>query len=254
MAEKDTTLQKSKADDLLSFGRYLKSARFEKGISLDEIAAELRVPEKTLVLLEEEIHGDLPDPVFVKGFVRSYAQLVDINVDEAIQRYLASRHRYLQSLQFERNLIKASQTFWPRFMLILGAFAGIVLLSISALHNFNGTDKTGKGSSSADVSAEMQAAAKEVTINELSLSADQKQTAQSYLLRIKTIEATWLKVIIDRQQPKEYSLSPGDRLELKATAGFNLLIGNATGVNLQCNGRPIRIDGKKGQVVSLKIP
>jgi len=74
------------------------------------------------------------------------------------------------------------------------------------------------------------------------------------LLKIVTVEKTWLKVISDDQKPREYSLNPGDRLELEALSEFNLLIGNAAGVYLNINGKDLPVTGSKGQVLTLKIP
>ena len=73
-------------------------------------------------------------------------------------------------------------------------------------------------------------------------------------LTIATVEVTWLKIIVDEQNPKEYFLKPTDRMELEAIQGYHLLIGNATGVRLFLNDRPINVAGKKGQVVTLRIP
>jgi cytoskeletal protein RodZ len=253
MSKKNLKPSNINIDDALSFGRYLKTARSDKGLSLNEIAAEMRVPEKTLAHLEDETHEKLPDEVFVRGFVRAYSEIVDTNADEAVQRYLASRHQYLQSLQFERHFLKAGQTFWPRLLLILGTLVGIMLLSILALHKFNGSTATNEDTASA-IQAKAPGKTSADRLKQPQTILTDTQKPQSYLLRIKTIEATWLKVIIDRQQPKEYSLSPGDRLELRATSEFNLLVGNAAGINLQLNDRPIRIEGRHGQVVSLKLP
>jgi hypothetical protein len=49
-------------------------------------------------------------------------------------------------------------------------------------------------------------------------------------------------------------LKQGDRLELEASAGINLLVGNATGVQLILNDKPIKVPGKSGQVVNIQIP
>ena len=68
------------------------------------------------------------------------------------------------------------------------------------------------------------------------------------------MEDTWLKVIVDIDEPSEYTMHPGDRLILRAAEGFNLLVGNATGVRLTLNGKPVPVSGKKGQVVNLQIP
>jgi hypothetical protein len=41
---------------------------------------------------------------------------------------------------------------------------------------------------------------------------------------------------------------------VEASAGYNLLIGNAGGLELKLNGEPITISGKIGEVVSIQLP
>jgi cytoskeleton protein RodZ len=73
-------------------------------------------------------------------------------------------------------------------------------------------------------------------------------------LHIQVVEETWLKVISDSLNTDEYSLAPGDTLDLAADKGFNLLIGNASGIELTFNETPVSIPGKSGQVVTLQLP
>ncbi|MEJ2038519.1 MAG: DUF4115 domain-containing protein, partial [Desulfosarcinaceae bacterium] len=73
-------------------------------------------------------------------------------------------------------------------------------------------------------------------------------------LEIKAVEPTWLKIITDDQTPKEYNLDAGDSLDLEAKTRFSLLIGNAAGVQLTLNGKPVPVPGKSGQVVTLQLP
>jgi hypothetical protein len=63
-----------------------------------------------------------------------------------------------------------------------------------------------------------------------------------------------LKVIVDGQNARSYNLKPEERLELEGTTNFNLMIGNATGLKIYLDERPVKIFGSSGQVVSLKIP
>lgn len=73
-------------------------------------------------------------------------------------------------------------------------------------------------------------------------------------ISIQAVENTWLKVIVDSLSTSEYSLEPGDTIELDADKGFNLLIGNATGIRLTFNGQPVPVSGKSGQVVTIQLP
>jgi hypothetical protein len=46
----------------------------------------------------------------------------------------------------------------------------------------------------------------------------------------------------------------GEKLEMEASAGFNLLIGNAGGLKMEFNGKPVKISGKVGEVVNIQLP
>ncbi|MGD8242634.1 MAG: helix-turn-helix transcriptional regulator, partial [Desulfobacterales bacterium] len=74
-----------------SFGLFLQSARIEKKISIEALAAETRIRVEVLKRLEAEEHDHLPDEVFVKGFIRTYAEAVGADAKEALERYRSSR-------------------------------------------------------------------------------------------------------------------------------------------------------------------
>ena len=73
-------------------------------------------------------------------------------------------------------------------------------------------------------------------------------------LQVTALEDTWLKVIIDDKESNEYSLKSGDRIELEAGSGYNLLIGNAAGLEILLNDTPVSVPGKRGQVVTIHLP
>ncbi len=81
-----------------------------------------------------------------------------------------------------------------------------------------------------------------------------RQSPINYRLTIDTIEETWLKIIVDDQQAKQYRLNPGDHIELEGSRNFNLLIGNAGGIRLRLNGKAVALSGKSGQVVNIQLP
>ena len=80
------------------------------------------------------------------------------------------------------------------------------------------------------------------------------EPAEKLILQITAVEDTWVKVIIDNKEPGEYNLNAGEKLELEALTGYNLLIGNAAGLTLTLNENPIPISGKIGEVVSIQLP
>ena len=78
-----------------SIGTYLKKQREMRSISLEDISKATKINLKSLKALETDDFGFLPGQVFAKGFVRSYARVIGLDVDEAL-------------LQLEENLKEAS--------------------------------------------------------------------------------------------------------------------------------------------------
>ena len=232
----------------LSFGHYLKAIRVKKGISLDEVSEETRIRIDTLRLIEKEDHDRLPSEVFVKGFLRAYAQALGIDGGEVVKRYTSSLNAYHANTRSEADFAKLSTRFWPHLLLSLGAMICIITLSVFAMSVFHSPLQT-------DDQVNTNAG-EDDNKNDSELESDLagKPSEKSLLLKIITIETSWIKVIIDGRKPKEYSLKPGDRLEFEAFTGFNLLIGNAAGVQLILNDKPIEVSGKRGQVVNIQIP
>ena len=81
-----------------------------------------------------------------------------------------------------------------------------------------------------------------------------EKSEEKLLLKIMAVEDTWIKIITDDLSPKQYNLKPGDQLDLEASSDFNLLIGNAAGVNLTLNDKIVEVPGKSGEVVNVRIP
>lgn len=66
--------------DLGQFGARLKQAREAAGLSLDQVSARLHIPRHVVEALESGDHARLGAPVFVRGQLRSYARLLDLDL------------------------------------------------------------------------------------------------------------------------------------------------------------------------------
>ena len=74
------------------------------------------------------------------------------------------------------------------------------------------------------------------------------------MLQIDAVEDTSLKIIVDDSEPLEYLLHPMDHMELEASSKINLQVGNAAGVKILLNEKPVNIPGKSGDVVYIELP
>lgn len=70
-----------------NLGQILKEKREEKEISLKKVAADLRIQEEVLKSIEEEEWEDLPEPIFVTGFIKNYASYLGLDSKRALAFY-----------------------------------------------------------------------------------------------------------------------------------------------------------------------
>ena len=76
-------------DNLTSVtGRDLKMLRIAGDISLEEVYRKTNIPKKTVEDIEEENFENLPALVYLKGFLKTYAKILNINEDQMVDRYI----------------------------------------------------------------------------------------------------------------------------------------------------------------------
>lgn len=67
-------------------GQYLRDARQAAGLTVDEVATRLRMPLQVVRALEQEDWQRLGAPVFVRGQLRSYARLLNVDLEPLLQQ------------------------------------------------------------------------------------------------------------------------------------------------------------------------
>ncbi len=68
-------------------GALLRSAREEAGLSIRDVADSLRIQFLFIQALEESNYGKLPGAAYAVGFLRTYCQHLELDVEELVQRY-----------------------------------------------------------------------------------------------------------------------------------------------------------------------
>lgn len=91
----------------LTLGEKLRNLRNEKRISLNEVSRSTRIQIKYLEYLEDGDYEKLPEDVYIKGFLRSYAEF--LGVDENILIRLYEKEKGI-----EINLKKVNNKFAKR--------------------------------------------------------------------------------------------------------------------------------------------
>jgi cytoskeleton protein RodZ len=68
-------------------GLHLRQHREHASLSIEEVAARLHLDTRTLGNLEADNYDELPAPTFVRGYLRSYARLLDIAPEPIIDSF-----------------------------------------------------------------------------------------------------------------------------------------------------------------------
>ncbi len=119
----------------LSCGQYLRTARLEKGIDLKTISNATKIGLDKLDSIENDDHTRLPSEVYVKGFIRAYAQAVGVDADEAIERYVSRTRIREHSTSNTSANFESTKPFWFRFMGVMFLLLGLMVISISYLES-----------------------------------------------------------------------------------------------------------------------
>lgn len=80
-------LDSMQLERLEAIGAYLYEVRLEQARSLEEIAAKTYIPLRLLKALESGQGTSLPEPVFIQGFIRRYADALGLDGLELAQEF-----------------------------------------------------------------------------------------------------------------------------------------------------------------------
>jgi cytoskeletal protein RodZ len=239
-----------------------------------------------LKALEESNFAKLPEQVFAKGFVRSYARSLGLDEDDAMRRFTVSAGTFYNKHE-ERERLRQQQVEDERkrkanrkavIAAASVAVLGLILLltreqgSVSVMRPAEPAkaareaDRRGKtDNATADHAAQPQASTpvpaqsgKPASLPTPATTSDplaglpfsgDAAAESAMVLALEASELSWVVVQTDDASPHEALLRPGDRLTWKAQEKFSLTIGNAGGIRGELNGKPLAPFGPKGKVV-----
>ena len=102
------------------FGSYLKAERELRGVTLEELHAKTRIPMHYLQALEKNLFDELPEEVFIRGYIRSFAEVIGANEDEVLSAYIDITKTAPSIDTNNQNISNQNEsTFDPKFIFIL---------------------------------------------------------------------------------------------------------------------------------------
>ena len=277
----------------MSIGSDLKSAREARKISLNTVSERTKIPVKYLEAIEENRFDVFPSQTYAKGFIRAYAKVAGLdqavltrqfnaettpqemriepkNAEAELEKNLGWRPTLgrppvfrkpdeesdpsLEVMEEEEPIQHHPSVMRQRAFAIRrvkwGEWAvkgGLALLALVALSlvGWGGVKLASKVKS---VMAKAPAS-ENPTIDPMAV----KDKYQHLVL--KGLDKSWVLVTMDDgEASSEVDLDQGETKTYKALKSFKVKLGNAGGVQIQFNGKPLGILGAAGQVVEIQLP
>jgi len=110
-------------------GETLRAQREKKGITLEQAASDTRIREKFLKALEDSDYQTLPGSVYTKGFLRNYAEYLELPTEELVVQFHQERDLPDAPRTFKplNPIARRSLIFTPAVLVPVVVLAGIVL-------------------------------------------------------------------------------------------------------------------------------
>lgn len=263
MSEAETPVESAAAEPAPGVrpGRVLAEARGRRNQTVAEIAQQLKLSATQVEALEADDYARLPGPVFVRGFVRNYARLMELD-GEALVGGLTLPQDPLAAgaaIPHSHNIPfpDGRGPRWPIYAALIAVLAAVVVL-FEFIYSGTPAAVAPKGDDQPSAAATVvpqQAIPVPVTVQPLDVSTPAATepaaesepppapvTQRTGAAEIKLVFDTqsWVEVR-DRQDRIVFSqLNPkGATQVVQGQPPLNVVIGNAHGVRVMYNGRPV---------------
>jgi cytoskeletal protein RodZ len=246
----------------------LKKAREEKGIPLAQISDVTRISEEYLQAVENGNIKILPQ-AYVRAFIREYADVVGLNVDDVMHKYdattsspegkeagpapvaaPASPSSVLgPAAKKQTTLLKATTARIALSVLAIGVLI-VMAWNLTGRKEEPATEEVPFQSV---IRQEEQRLAPAPTAPQTVAPVPPPQTtttpADSLTLQVTTTDSVWVVIVADQQPPKEYLFATNSRATWKARDRFLVTLGNAGAAEFSLDQQRLAPLGKRGAVV-----
>jgi cytoskeletal protein RodZ len=254
-----------------TIGEILLAAREREGRSLEFMSEETKIPKLMLQYLETDNFEAIPAKVYVKGFLKTYAAALGLDVQHILSKYellTGQTHKTKgDHWEVETEIVeeKLASPKWLRRLIVPAI--GVVILIIVLIRIGVKREERPEPARQPDLREELLQKKAEPEPSPAPLKVENVQTAEaapaaaeSMELRLSTgpTDSSWVELntisIVD-QAPEttayRFMLAPGRARTFEATEQFVVIkVGNAGGVVFELNGVKLPPMGRKGKVVT----
>jgi cytoskeleton protein RodZ len=241
-------------------GEQLRKAREEKKLSLEDVAAQTRIPQRHLASIETANWDNLPAPTYTIGFAKSYAGAVGLDRVEigsqlreemGGQRFASSSADVFEPADPRRTMPKG---------LVLGAILALIVLigvmtwlNKRSLDQGNAPQEQAASQAAAPAGPKPGAPAPSPAAAPAPVAAPAPASAQGPVVLTATAPA-WIQVTDQGKTLFEGMLQPGQTYAVPPTAAAPMLkAGKPEALNVTVGGAAAPAVGPPGKVTKVSL-
>jgi cytoskeleton protein RodZ len=252
----------------MDIGAELRAAREAKGLSLGTLAQRTRVQPRTLTAIETNNLAAIPPRPFGRGFVRAYAEEVNLDPERTVQSYFSQFPPAPEPVRPAQSRATISSAFEPpsQWAGLGTAGAILALLVIVALMAGRRSDvasetstpsadpRTGRGAigTSGSGTTAGSPSPTPAPTDATPASAPAVPSAPPLRLTLAVTRPCWIAATADGQRALYRIVQSGERLTIDAQRDIAIRFGDAGAVEWTINGRKGAPLGAAGAVRDLK--
>jgi cytoskeletal protein RodZ len=240
----------------MTLGEEFRAAREARGLTLSDVAEQIHIRSVYLAGIESEDWTSIGAPVYVRGFIRTYARFLALDIERAVQIFNeCSPSSAMPPPVPDYGVVNERERNGPSPWIWVGAVVAVALLAFVGYEYFllQAAPRTtvtmaipAQPSPSPRVSsAVVPANGPTVTSPTPTASAT---SGEKNALFVKLSERSWLRVVVDGKSQMEGIFPAGTQREFKGKSAV-VRAGNAGGVDLTVNGKSVGKLGASGDVV-----
>ena len=259
MEDKNKQLDSQHAELKTGSGSLLSAARKQQNRTVEEIADELNLSVTQIKTIELDQSEGLPEPTYVRGYIRSYARLLGLDAEQVLENYLNPNWQKSTSLDDMPKGIgsaddaDSSSFFTPAKVIVLlvliasftflwssGLLKDILGLSKDQPAVVASTDSASSAVNEApvtntEVQVNTQASTPEVEASVLPSGPTDSEGQNALVLSFA--ETSWVDIRdSDNKRLAYQSYAQGEELAVESLKTMSVFIGNANGVTARYNG------------------
>lgn len=242
--------------DVPTVGDRLKAAREEKGLSLEDIAAQTRIPQRHLESIEVADWEKLPAPTYTVGFAKSYASAVGLDRSEigdqlreemGGQRFASSQAEVIEAADPARTM--------PKWLVISAVIAVVILIIVMSMLNRRSLEQPSEAVSNAPAAVAPASQPASAPAQQHAALLAPAAAVQGPVVLL-AIAPAWIQVTDQGKTLFEGTLQPGQSFSVPPTAAEPLLkAGKPEALKVSVGSAvapPVGPPGKVASKVSLK--